>query len=378
MVRGTDFEEEHAAIEKSPFNNYEGPLWKARLMPCPADAPCAIPEVKAAFPHQCHLFISASHAVNDGMVLVIMKGAILRILDSLLEGSPVVTTQVGELRDGVEARDEENRIRSELERDPERLTAALSNHLMNKHLPLLMEAYCSPHERNPTTKYLQPVVLDNQIVEKIAAKSRSIGATLNSCFTAILNISMMEVAREAGLERDIYNFCTRHPVDSRRLMKSSKIPILGNHAIPFLQCTSTPRDAKKYFWQYMKKLDTEIREKLETNYMCEVRALEALLRSEGLTHEAKHLPECDFIFSNLYSPKTSKHEGYGKNIQITGEGNYMSIHNEGAAVGQGLFTSRGQARLQVAYSTAAINRKIANRCLEKNVTVLQDVSRMVD
>ncbi|XP_050720203.1 uncharacterized protein LOC127000512 [Eriocheir sinensis] len=386
VVSGTDFEEEHAAIEKSPFNLHEGPLWKARLMPCPADAPCAFPEVKAAFPHHCHLFVSANHAFSDGVVMITMKNLLLGILDSLLEGSPVDTTPVGELRDSVEVREEEKRIKAELESDPERLTEALRKLSMSKHLPLLMEAYGVPneaHEANQSTKYLQPVLLDNQMIEKIAAKSRSIGATLNSCFIAALNVSMMELAREGGLERDVYNLSTRHPVDSRRLMKGVKSLPLGFHAMPISQYTSTPRDVKKDFWQYLQRLDTELREKLSKNYMCEQRVLEAMLKAQGFTLEATSsqsppVYDCDYIFSNLYSPKASPQQGVGKNVQITMEGNYMSVQSEKIAVGQALFSSRGKARLQAAYSTAAITRSVAERILQKNVAMLHDISRMVD
>lgn len=379
IVSGPDPLEEHYALDKSPFNLHEGPLWKVRLMQCPPDAPCAFPEVKAAFPHQYNFIISLNHAFNDGLVMITIQDVLFRILDNLLEGSPVDTKPIGELRDGVEVREEENRIREDLENDPHRLTEALRKYSMSKHLPILMEAYGVPDEANPSTKYLPPVLLDNQMMKKIAAKTRSIGVTLNSCFTAVLNVSMMEVAREAGLERDTYNISSRLPVDSRRLMKNCKSLPLGFHSMPILQCTSTPHDAKKNFWQYVKHLDTEMREKLKGNYMCEQRVLEAILRREGFMPEAtQHLPDCDYLFSNLYSPKVSEQKDVGKNIQITEGGNYMTTHSERIAVPQGVFVTRGQARLQIGYSTSAINGKVAKRCLEKNVAMFHDVSKTID
>ncbi|XP_050731693.1 uncharacterized protein LOC127006182 isoform X2 [Eriocheir sinensis] len=382
VVNYTDLEHEHSEQHKVKFDLYNGPLWNARLMPCPPDAPCPLPEVKAAYPHQCHLLMSVHHAANDGMVVLLMSELLSQIIDSLLEGSPVDTRPVGELRDGVEAREEENRIREELEKDPERLMSAIRKHLASKHLPLLMEAYGVPNEANPTTTYLKTLLLDKQTVEKITAKARATGTTLNACFTAALNVSMMEVAREGGLEKDVYSISTWVPVDSRRLMKSCKNLPLGFHAIPFTQCTSTPRDVKKNFWQYVQHLDTELRGKVKRNYMCEQRVLEALLRPEGFTHEVKfsglHIPDCDYLFSNLYSPNTTHQRGVGKNVQITAAGNYMSFHTGNTGVGQGVFPFRDQPRFQFAYSTGVLNRRVGERLLAKNVSVLHDVSNMVE
>ncbi|XP_050731699.1 uncharacterized protein LOC127006182 isoform X7 [Eriocheir sinensis] len=382
VVNNADLEHEHSELHKVKFDLNNGPLWNARLMPCPPDAPCPLPEVKAAYPHQCHLLMHVSHAANDGIVLLLMSELLSQIIDSLLEGSPVDTRPVGELRDGVEAREEENRIREELERDPERLMVAMRKHLASKHLPLLMEAYGVPNEANSTTTYLEPVLLDKQTMEKITAKARATGTTLNACFTAALNVSMMEVAREGGLERDVYSISTRIPVDSRRFMKSCMNLPLGCHAMPFTQCTSTPRDVKKNFWQYVQHLDTELRGKIKRNYMCEQKVLEALLRPEGFTHEVKfgglHIPDYDYLFSNLYSPTITHQRGVGKNVQITAAGVYNSFHTGNTGIGQGVFSFRDHVRFVFAYSTGVLNRRVGERLLEKNVSVLHDVSNMVE
>ena len=380
-MSGSDLDEQHDLLQDSPFNLQDGPLWKARLMTCPEDAPCQLPEVKAAFPHQCHLILSAHHATTDGMVVMMMTQMLIEIIDSLLQGLPVNTQQVGELRDGTECREEEAKIRTALQDNPERLVAALRQHVGSKHLPLLMEAFGLPKVTNSTSKFLPPVLIDNQSMDKFANKCRSLGVTINAAFTALLNVSLVEVVREAGLEKNVYNISSKHPVDSRRLMKNVKNIPLGNHALGFTQSTATLPDVKNHFWQYAKHLDMALRAKLKSNYMNEERVLEMMMRPEGYTHEAHHarrrLPNCDYIFSNLYSPRTSYH-GSGKYVQSTYSGNYMSFHNENYAIGIGLFTLRGQARLQLGYSTAAVSRAVAERFFEKSLVLFNDVARELD
>ncbi|KAG0715190.1 hypothetical protein GWK47_012513 [Chionoecetes opilio] len=377
-VNGSDLEEQHSAFRYSPFNLHDGPLWKARLMPCPEDTPCPIPEVKAAFPHQCHLLLSVHHAANDGAVLMCMTQLLVNILDSLLQGVPVTSQQVGELRDGVEARKEEGRMRAALQQNPDKLVEALRQHLGSQHLPLLMEAFGVPNVANATTQDLAPVILDNQTMEKFANKCRSLGATTNAAFTALINASLVEVVREAGMHRDVYNISSRHPVDCRRLIKDCESLPLGNHAIPMPQNTVTPSDVKQHFWQYVKHLDIELRDKLRRNYMCEDRMLAALMRPRQQTHgeqrAPRQLPCWDYTFTNLYSPRTAHHAA-GKCVQVTAAVNYMGFHNERFAYGVGMFSFRGQPRLQLQFSTSAISREVAQRCLKKILALFHDVSR---
>ena len=106
------------------------------------------------------------------------------------------------------------------------------------------------------------------------------------------------------------------------------------------------------------------------------------MRPEGFTHEGKYLtrqlPDTDYLFSNLYYPKGSHQKGIGKNVQITADGNYMGFHNENVVLAQAVFSSRGQVRIQTAYSTGTATEETSKRCLEKNVAVFHDVSKMVD
>lgn len=381
MVDGTDLKQEHSALHKVQFDVHNGPLWNARLMPSPPDEPCHLPDVKTAYPHQCHLLMSVHHAANDGIVVLLMTEVLFRIIDSLLEGTPVNSSPIGELRDGVEARKEENRIRAELESDPRRLLAALKKHSMNKHLPLLLEAFGLKNVQNPETQYFPTEVIDIQVLDKITKKCQSIGASLNSGLTALFNMVMVELALEEGIKRDIYYISSQHPVDSRRLIKDSKNIVLGFHAIPFTQCTPTPHDVKKHFWKYVQYLDSELRDKLKRNYMCEERVLEAFLRPEGHSYEANYaarrIPDTDHNFSNMYNPNTP-HQGIGKNVQITMAGNYMSFQNEKYQFGQALAAFRGQARLQPCYSTASYTREELQKFHEKNIALLHEVARTAD
>lgn len=186
---------------KSLFDTHNGPLWKARLMTCPENAPCHFPEVKAKFPHQYDLLLSLHHAANDGPVVMLVTDILFNTTDKLLQGLPVDCQPVGELHDGFEIREEEDKARTALENDPARLKAALQEFENCHHVPLLIEAFGSSQVEDPWTTVFDPCFIDNDVMARIVHRCRSLGITINSFMTAVSNATLVETVRDAGLKR---------------------------------------------------------------------------------------------------------------------------------------------------------------------------------
>lgn len=376
-ITGSDLEKEHSDLASSPFDIHNGPLWKARLMTSPENTPCRFPDVKAKFPHQYSLLLSIHHGANDGIVLMLVIDSLLSIMDHLLQGLPVDRQQVGELRDGIEAREEENRIKSAFENDPARLKTALQKYEMCKHIPLLIEAFGTPSEGNPGTHVFLPVLLDQDVMSRIAHKCRSLGITMNTFIAAICNTGLVEIVRDAGLKRNTYSITTVLPVSIRRLMAKSSKPYLGFLGSQMPLNMATPHNVKNHFWEYAKNLDTVSRNKLKRNCMCEHRVLSAIMRPEGYTLEAYYahpLPLCyDYMLTNIYSPYYNT-QGTGEFIQITDIKNGTYVHKTPFPVCYGFSGFSGQLRMELGYSMMAHSKKVMRRWLDKNVAVIHDIS----
>ena len=245
---------------------------------------------------------------------------------------------------------------------------------MAQHVPLLIEAFGTPSDGKAFTSAFPPALIDKEIMRKIAEKCRSRGVTIN----AVLNTALVKVVRDAGLKRSNYLISSRHPVDSRRQMRKGTQPFLGHDGIPFSQATATLHNVKNNFWGYVKNLDTELRDKLKRNTMCEERVLNAMLRPEGYTHKAYYsqpVPPCyDYIFTNLYSPHASI-QGIRKFVQITSILNHSNIHKAYYPLGLGLSSFCGQVPLVRLYSTARISKEVAGRYFDKTLADLHDISR---
>ncbi|MPC88733.1 hypothetical protein E2C01_083652 [Portunus trituberculatus] len=300
------------------------------------------------------------------------------IIDHLLQGLPVDLRPVGQLRDGVEARELEDRFIAALQNDPARLAAMLREHEESKHVPLLIEAYGSPSEPVEPSTYLFPtVLLDKDAVNRINHKCRLLGVTLNSFFTAVNNTAMVELARDSGLKRNNYSITSCHPVDTRRLMEKSSEPYLGYHGVRLNKHMITPHNVKDHFWEYTKHFDTEFRQKIKGNWMIEERAMARLLRPEGYSHKeyfSLPLPLIyDYLFTNVYNPRNIV-QGTEKFAQITAISMHVVFHKNHFPIGCGLLGFRDQLSLQVAHSTTAVSRKVIGRLLDKTLAVINDVS----
>ncbi|MPC43301.1 hypothetical protein E2C01_036945 [Portunus trituberculatus] len=377
-VSGTDVKAEEINLTNSPFDLHNGPLWKARLMTSPENAPCRFPEIKADFPYQYELLLSLHHAANDGVVVMLVVELLQNIIDHLLQGLPVDLRPVGQLRDAIESRELEDRFIAALQNDPARFAAMLREHEESKHVPLLIEAYGSPSEPvEPMTYVFPPVLLEKDVVNRINHKCRLLGVTLNSFFTAVKNTAMVELARDGGLKRNNYSITSCHPVNSRRLMEKCSKPYLGFHGISLTMHMITPHNVKDHFWEYTKHFDTKFRKKIKGNWMIEDRAMARLLRPESYSHEehfARPLPLIsDYIFSNLYNPGNTT-QGIGKFVQITGVHNQSTLHKASFPFGYALFGFRGQVRLEVGYATGTVRKEVTGRLLDKILAVISDVS----
>lgn len=308
---------------------------------------------------------------------MLITESLFSIIDNLLQGLPVDKQEAGVLHDGIEAREEEGRIRAALENDPVRLKEALRKLELANHVPLLIEAFGAVTDASWNTHCLPSIQFDAEVMKRIDCKCRSLGVSTNAFLVAVLNTALVEVVREAGLKRSNYLISSIHPVDSRRLMGTTLKPALGYHGMPIMQTTATPHNVKHHFWSYVKDLNTELNGKLKTNYMCELRVLQAMLRPEGYDPEeqyAQPLPlSQDYSLSNVYQPFVPP-RGIGTLVHITSLSIQATIHKMAYPVIFGFYEVHGKVFLEMNYSAATIS-KVATKLFDRSVVILHEISR---
>ncbi|XP_063882807.1 uncharacterized protein LOC135112358 isoform X4 [Scylla paramamosain] len=373
VVEGGNIKDVAKITSHSAYSKVEGPLWRARLVVCPPDEPCMLPQVKEAFPYQYHLVIDMHHAVFDGLCNMMVSELFFQTLDSMLDGAQLDDRQIGEFRDRSEVRAAEARIRESLQKDPRRLKALLEErYKIMTRVPLITEAFGERKESPPDTNTLRPEILDHKLLQVFNAKCKAHKVTFNSGFLGVMNVALMELVREAGVVRDSYVISTCHPVSTRRYMRGVTSMVWGFHSLPMSMDTVMPWNARNNFWKHVVDIDTNFRERIRKMGPVEQLVLDTML--QPMIKDRGNKTIYDMALTNTYSP-TIKTIGNGKHVQISQFHGYSSVNGLEYKMLFGIFGLKNWVQSQLGYSTT---KEIAAKLSEKTITVFNDTAKSLD
>ncbi|XP_053653940.2 uncharacterized protein [Cherax quadricarinatus] len=376
VVEGPDSLKESQAMINTNFNLTDGPLWKVRLLQSPTDTPCIWPELNEKFPYRNKLLFSFHHGVIDGNDSLSITAWFVKLLDDYISKKPIGNQQLGQLIDHSQTTEIERQVKVDLEKDPEKLKLFLNELKNNEHTPLLIEAFGTPEATNVTTEYLECGILDTSEVKKFHNMCISQGISFNSGFIGIVNTALVELVREAGVLRDVYNINSLHSIDLRRYITCySKVLPMGYHASPLSHTMSTPYNVKDHFWKYAKQFDTEFREKLENKQVFKDLAMRRMILPENVSLDelsaAPPTPRHDYSFSNMYLPKFVNF-GVGRHVQITGLKILLSLVASDFPFFSGIRNLRDKVQFDVWHSTHCMTSDTAQKCFDKVLSVFRE------
>ncbi|KAK4298808.1 hypothetical protein Pmani_028880 [Petrolisthes manimaculis] len=268
QVADGDLETVISSLMNLKYNSEEGPTWCARLLRYSPTDPCTTPEFKSTFPNQYTLFLSLHHAANDGFSLYIIQSAAIKLLQDVLESVHIDDSQFGRLTDPNYTMQVEQSVREKLEEDPIALNNMLEemSTLQNSFTPLLSEAFNDPVVTQPQIKTLRTII-DRPTMECFHNKCKAAGVSLSSGMSCVLDRSLVELVREAGVQRDLYRVISRHSVSERRYFSENPFIELGCFlgVMPHTMVGSH-RDRQE-FWQYVKLSGEQYQEELKQKIM---------------------------------------------------------------------------------------------------------------
>lgn len=358
---------------KVVYNLAEGPLWVARLVACPPEEPCKLPQVKDTFPHQYHLAFNCNHAVSDGISTVAMNQVFFTLLDDLLDGTQVSDKPIGELRDRNEDRAIEAKMKETLEKDPQRLEKLLEEvSIYRTRVPLITEAFGEPQEPYPATALLPMEELDYKLMQAFIAKCKAHKVTFNSGLGAVLNAALVELVREAGVVRDSYTVSSCHPVDTRRYKSDVKSMVWGYHACLMTHTMETPFNVRKSFWKYVVDYDAKFRSHLDTKGPLQDRMLDHMVLAATADHKQKVI--YDFYYINVRSPRVESY-GNGKHIQLSDISAYAPLTKTDFGMINHVVSFRDHIMFHPLISTGFITTENGVKFVDKVIGMLYDMSK---
>ncbi|XP_045592289.2 uncharacterized protein [Procambarus clarkii] len=369
---GTNAYKKTEELVKTPFNLADGPLWKVRLVPSPVDAPCLWPEVKEKFPYQNSLLLSLHHALFDGFDMVVLITMLHKFLDDVMSGKPIDDRKIGHLLDHSQTYETTQRVKENLESNPQKLNSLLNDRKSKEFKPLIMQAFGAPEPSSVRTEYFKGAILNLSLLQNFHKKCHSEGITLNSGLVSVINTALVELVREGGLVQDEYTVTSLHPTDLRRYMTTDvKTLPMGFHVAPMSQTMPTPYNVRDHFWKYAKQFDIEFKKNLENKFVFEELILNGMIKP----NDKNLLPiKYDYLFTNIYSPKYPN-MGVGRHVQLTEMRNIVPIDTSTVGYACGLASLRDKVRYEHWYSTRAMTREIAQRQFEKLLSIFREMAQ---
>lgn len=373
-----------------PYNHEEGPMWRARLfqgVPCTDHNHSAwsLSDVRSTFPNQYHLLLGFHHAPNDGVSVNIIANAAARLLQDVLNSTHIDNSQIGHLIDSKLIMKEEQSVREKLEEDQLQLSKMLREMSMTNQnfKPLLSEAFGKPLVTQPKSKTLQ-TVLDQSIMKSFQNKCKAAGISVNCGLSSVVDRAMVELVREAGVQRDLYSITGRHAVSERRYIGSGNpFTELGCYLGPMQHTMIGSHKGRHDFWQYAKLSAQQYREGLKQKLLYKDRILRAMLHLQdgNFSYESYYATQppfiCDYYISSLIGSHFLNLNANKQltSFKITAMLFYFNAINTDYSNMQVFQTFIGRHVHQLIYSTGQMTDEVAERLQQMILKTLRDNAR---
>lgn len=347
------------------FNNSEGPLWRARLLQQDSCGGSTSPGLGAAFPHSRSLVLANHHGIADGTTNSRTVNIFLRILDDVIAGKPIDDNeQLGELASGEETEALMAAAQQELKKDKNLLKQTLEE-LEKRHEAdkLIPRAFPHPNDPNYTTKIVTEA-LDEEATTRFFRRCKQEGVTVNSGFTTLINGSLVDFVREAGLRQDTYPIYGLHAVNMRRYWQGDVSRALGCHISGMEHNGSLTHQWRDNFWQHARHLHHNVHKSLQNSDPVKFLVLFFLRMGDTPPEDMlkeRPKPESDHSFANignldLLIPTEGENVRLGHLVRTTQCWNEHILHM--------FHTLRGRLLYNLCYTSDILGEQQAHKFVE--------------
>ena len=258
MTDGADIEEEFEKISTTPYDSYNGPLWRVQLQYEP-NRKCSEPELVSLFPYEYTLIVGSHHGITDGHSMHKKLSLLLNILNDILDGKPVNDDQFGFHTDSAETSRMVLDRKDEYKTNPNVLAEVEEDFKTIRNSKVLWNTITNDYKSDQPQNLHITRVLDAETNLRLYQKFKSLGASFHAGFCSIADVAIVEMLKNSGYKESIYNLCSYHTVNARRYWADDgKDLAFGNNycVIPMLMSLTdnTKSELEKYIKAYHDKL----------------------------------------------------------------------------------------------------------------------------
>ncbi|XP_042861472.1 uncharacterized protein LOC122246765 isoform X8 [Penaeus japonicus] len=359
VVQDASIMDMHDKLQHYHYATWTGPLWCARLWPRPRSS---LPDEgvgvdQSRYPHTHTLFLGFHHGITDGNTNMRICGFLVQLLNDVLAGRPINDEeQLGIfVSDGRTKKLLEERI-AYMELEPDRKQRALDDYNSRHANHSLIKSTFKGVGDKVGKSLLLTSDVDAATTTQFVKRCRAEKVTVNSAFTALANVALVDLLVDGGLEQDAYSIRGDHIIDARRYWDGDTSQHLGCHILPQLAVMiPTPRDTEGKFWDYARLVHADLKGKLEAGTAVQDEAVKYFM-SERPSFET--IFACEFNVSNIGDVTSLVTEG-GEQVQavhVLRSANVDGIHCPWTHL---CHTFRSRFIHVLSYNTASVSSQMA-------------------
>ncbi|XP_063606829.1 uncharacterized protein LOC134781503 [Penaeus indicus] len=350
VIENVTREDVHKELHRYSFD-MNGPLWCVKLLRGSVGG-----DSVQEYPHVYTVFIGIHHVITDGTTNMMICGFLVQVLDDVIAGRPISDEQLAVFVSPEKTDAIINKKVETLRANSELLFRQIKEFQAWQQKSLFKSTYKKNEDTTLTTGF-ETIDFDYDTTASFLQRCRAEGVTVNSAYTAIANLAMMDLLIDGGLGKDTYNIRSDHVFNARRYWgEDSGGEYLGCHVMPLVPVTvETPRNARENIWNYVRLTNCELRKKITTDAALQEEAIKKCIP------EYSGVFEFDYTVSNMGDVTRLVMKG-SQNVQPIYIFRSAAIHTVPATFCHFVHTFRSRLAVNILYSTERIKPETAKQC----------------
>ncbi|XP_037789521.1 uncharacterized protein LOC119584984 [Penaeus monodon] len=361
VVPDTTMRDMHDKLQHRHYDTWTGPLWCARLWPRPRSS---LPDEemgfdKSRFPHAYTLFFGFHHGITDGNTNMRICGFFVQLLNDVLAGKSVKDEE----QLGILVSDErtkallEERI-ANMEAEPEVKQRSLDDYNARHTTHSMIKSTFKGVADKVGRSLLLARDVDVATTSQFVKRCRTENVTVNSAFTALANVALVDLLVDGGLRQDTYNIRGDHILNARRYWEGDASHYLGCHILPQLAViVPTPREIGGKFWDYARLVHADMKQKIEAGTALQDEAVRHFMPEKTVMET---IFSCEFGVTNMGDVTKLVTEG-GEHVQAVHVLRSVNLDGIPSTCSNLCHTFRGRFIHVLSYNTASVTTQMAEK-----------------
>lgn len=332
-------------------------------------------EAPLGFDHTSHIFFGFHHGLQDGISNTKIISWFNALLNDVISGLPIIDeVQLGNFA-SYEQTDRLIQEKKEIIDANPKLKGEMLGaiNLKNSEMSLLRKAFPVPKDTETKGKALHlKHILNKTSTDRFFKKCRAEGVTIHAAFTALADMALIDLLKEAGIVQENYTMDSGHVVNVRRYWKDGVEDSLGAHTnfpLLFLEM-KTPQNVRENFWDHTQAVHVDFKHQLDK-----------VLLNSALVSSEKHnfadyfqLPQTmphNYSTSNLGDATSVIIQG--EHVHLTHFYRTISVNHTYNTLSHILHTFKGCLIYVMDYNGGTVSTQVAEKYCQKIFSYLEEV-----